>query len=422
MFRMGRGSCDGCEGRRPWRFLGHTRGATVLLVAAVATCTLPSTATDTVNNLQTSSSRHSVRSLTCSVLLPSEYSASSAAPGLPVLEVERQHRISMPVRATTSSPEQRVVIHASLSSPVPLSCQHVKHNGQGRAPCRHSDIGSSHNKINNFLGNQDARLSIRLSHGFRQCSRHTTRAARPALPSCPDNPLRQSPSAKGGSSLPQAAVLGRCVCETDRRQGVVAPIVLLSRVLLRGHATRLGQDPGSMSKLLRTLCSLREEVCCLLGARSTRTQTPRGGHRRHTQEHTHSHTLHTLHGTAAITAAAGPELPCRQSSHWLPTAAAALASSAPSAIAPSESAKEPATGYRYVRHRLLLNRRGHYGWPTQGARPLEPMFSYLVFVSDCSSMRPQRLCCTALRFFTLATPKHGSIFASPHCCCSLPQA
>ena len=105
--------------------------------------------------------------------------------------------------------------------------------------------------------------------------------------------------------------------------------------------------------------------------------------RRHTQEHSHSHTLHTLHGTAAITAAAGPELP-RQSSHrWLPAATAALASSAPSAIAPSESAKEPATGYRYVRHRLLLNRRGHYGWPTQGARSLEPLFSgsesYLVF-------------------------------------------
>ena len=44
------------------------------------------------------------------------------------------------------------------------------------------------------------------------------------------------------------------------------------------------------------------------------------------------------------------------------------------------------------------------------------------FVPDCSSMRPQRPCCTALRFFTLATPKHGSISASPHCCCSLPQA
>ena len=259
---MGRGSCDGCEGRRPWRFLGHTRGATVLIVAAVAACTLPSTATDTVNHLHTSSSRHSVCSLTCSCLLPSEYSTSPAAPGLPVLEVERQHRISKPVRAATSSPEQRVVIHATLSSPVPLSCQHVNYNGQGRAPCRRSDIGfSSHNKMNNFLGNQDAKRTFRLSHEFRQCSRHTTRASRPALPLFPRN-LRQSPSAKGGSSLPQAACLGRCVCETDRRQGVVAPIVLASRLSLRGHATRSGQDPGSMSKLRpRTRCSLREEAC-----------------------------------------------------------------------------------------------------------------------------------------------------------------
>ena len=143
MFRMGRGSCDGCEGRRPWRFLGHTRGATVLIVAAVAACTLPSTATDTVDHLHTSTSRHVFCSLTCSCLLPSEYLTSPAAPGLPVLEVERQHRISKPVRAATSSPEQRVVIHATLSSPVPLSCQHVNHNGQGRAPCRNSDIGSS---------------------------------------------------------------------------------------------------------------------------------------------------------------------------------------------------------------------------------------------------------------------------------------
>ena len=33
-----------------------------------------------------------------------------------------------------------------------------------------------------------------------------------------------------------------------------------------------------------------------------------------------------------------------------------------------------------------------------------------------------RLCCTAPALCFLATPKHGSISASPHCRCSLPQA
>ena len=86
---------------------------------------------------------------------------------------------------------------------------------------------------------------------------------------------------------------------------------------------------------------------------SLRTQTPRGGHRRHMQEH--PHTPHTLHCTAAFAAAAGPELPPLQSCYWLPAAAAALAS-APSAIAPFESVKEPAAGYHHFRVRLLLRR------------------------------------------------------------------
>jgi hypothetical protein len=36
-------------------------------------------------------------------------------------------------------------------------------------------------------------------------------------------------------------------------------------------------------------------------------------------------------------------------------------------------------------------------------------------------MSPQRLCCTAPALCFLATPKHGSISGSPHCCCSLPN-
>ena len=209
---MGRGSCDGCEGRRPWRFLGHTRGTTLLLVAAVATCTLPSTATDTVN-LHTSISRHSVRSLTCSCLLPSEYTTSAAAPGLPVLEVARQHRISKPVRAATSSPEQRVVIHAALSSPFPLSCQHVNCNPQRRASCRLSDIGfSPRNIMNNELSGA---LNSRLSHELRQCSRHTTRVELPAPPLLPQIRRDKALAQKAGPPCLQQPRLGRCVCDTD---------------------------------------------------------------------------------------------------------------------------------------------------------------------------------------------------------------
>ena len=63
-----------------------------------------------------------------------------------------------------------------------------------------------------------------------------------------------------------------------------------------------------------------------------------------------------------------------------------------------KSAKEPATGYRYVRHRLLLNRRGHSVGPTQGARSLEPLFSYLVFRTglQLDETAASLLHCTAL--------------------------
>ena len=47
--------------------------------------------------------------------------------------------------------------------------------------------------------------------------------------------------------------------------------------------------------------------------------------------------------------------------------------------------------------------------------------SFTSCFTSSASMSPQRLCCTAPALRFLATPKHGSIFGLPHCCCSLPN-
>ena len=44
-----------------------------------------------------------------------------------------------------------------------------------------------------------------------------------------------------------------------------------------------------------------------------------------------------------------------------------------------------------------------------------------MLASETAASLPQRLCCTAPALRFLATPKHGSISRSPHCCCSLPR-
>ena len=418
MFRMGRGSCDGCEGRRPWRFLGHTRGTTLLLVAAVAACTLPSTATDTVNlhRLHTSISRHSVRSLTCSCLLPSEYTTSAAAPGLPVLEVARQHRISKPVRAATSSPEQRVVIHAALSSPFPLSCQHVNCKPQRRASCRLSDIGfSPRNIMNNELSGA---LNSRLSHELRQCSRHTTRVELPAPPLLPQIRRDKALAQKAGPPCLKQPRLGRCVCDTDRRQGFVAPDVHTLRLSPRGHATRFEQDPGSMSNVrFRTLapCVRRSAACwgqCHFELRHLAVDTDA------TCKNTRTHRTR-----------------CTAPRH------------SPRRLDPSYRHCKVATGSQLPPPPLLLHRPPlHHLSRSKSRRPGTTTFEFVFYsaaaikfdqlkspgLSSCrssftscftssASMSPQRLCCTAPALRFLATPKHGSIFGLPHCCCSLPN-
>ena len=69
---------------------------------------------------------------------------------------------------------------------------------------------------------------------------------------------------KAGPPCLKQPRLGRCVCDTDRRQGFVAPDVHTLRLSPRGHATRFEQDPGSMSNVrFRTLapCVRRSAAC-----------------------------------------------------------------------------------------------------------------------------------------------------------------
>ena len=138
MFRRGRGGCNGREGRRPERLLGHACVAIVLMVNAVATCIPPSTCTapDSVitprscghhHHLLPSVSHHSFW-LPRSCLRPSR---SVAAPELPVLEIAGQHRTSTSV-TPTGTPGQREDVQTSASIlAIPPTRQRVKYGANG---------------------------------------------------------------------------------------------------------------------------------------------------------------------------------------------------------------------------------------------------------------------------------------------------
>ena len=138
MFRRGRGGCNGREGRRPERLLGHACVAIVLMVNAVATCIPPSTCTapDAVitprscghhHRLLPSVSHHSFW-LPRSCLRPSR---SVAAPELPVLEIAGQHR-TCTVVTPTSKPGQREDVQTGASIlAIPPTGQRVKYSASG---------------------------------------------------------------------------------------------------------------------------------------------------------------------------------------------------------------------------------------------------------------------------------------------------
>ena len=395
---MGRGGCNGREGRRPRRLLGHACVAILLLSNAVATSTSPSTCTATVSVITPRSgglvlehhhhqlpsiSRHSLR-LPRSCLRPSR---SAAAPELPVLEVAGQHRICTVV-TPTSMPGQREDVQTGASS-------HVNSPPEQRVK---------------LIYEQLSREPIRT---FRHCGIFVVLPARYAasthqLPLFARDVARVSAVDSPRLKRPPLALDAR---DTDEWCYITS--LFLLRCTYAERATRVGQGQGVVGPTSATPVHSAREGSLPFGGQVT---TKADASRRTLKSHARSAPPHCTTTTATSATTGRATLLLCPGSDW----SAALVSAATEGWRGYLPPQALRLGRHYqfsllhCTHHFCTGCRQRLGsWvPTTASK-------YSTLGTLHTTPRPSCGGFTALHKRTTATPKHGSTSGSPHCCCRI---
>ena len=416
MFRRGRGGCNGREGRRPERLLGHACVAIVLMVNAVATCIPPSTCTapDSVitprscglvlghhHRLLPSVSHHSFW-LPRSCLRPSR---SVAAPELPVLEIAGQHR-TCTVVTPTSKPGQREDVQTGASIlAIPPTGQRVKYSASGAL--MHASILSIAQE-----GRDTAGFSLLFYPHIKNIA-HRGRCYRAIAAGTLHLPLNDRGATRvsaGDSPCLKQPLLALDARDTDGR--CYAASFLHLRCAQFGRATRVGQGQGVVGPTSAASRALRaRRFAAFRGAshheRERRAADPTVAHKISTTA-LHYNDSHLSYWSSYF--AVLPRL--------------RLAAGLVTAVTEGWRGCLPPQVLRSLgRHcqSSLLHCNHHI---CTGFR--QSLTSWVPPVTKCSTRgtlhttpRPGYGGFTALHMRTTATPKHGSTSGSPHCCCRI---
>jgi len=426
MFRNGPEGLRGRAGSRPWRPSGHARVAIMLMFNAVATCTSPpSTLVPYIvpdvqsrvygHPFHALSSLLGVRTSHGSVHLPS---GAVANPESPVLGVEPQHRIRK-LRAATKSPEQRVDVHAAALSLTPHSEQRV--NFSASATNADSLMHASHTVwLPRCRSNSGGFLllcrHIRGASVPGRCHNRATAAGTLRLPS-----IR---GAARGVSLPHAAIRLKVASkprDTDGRCHATP----FPQCDLYERSTRVGQGPGlSPGSGHEHFLSARERPLPVGGKVFSNAAFPRRSPVALTRATTHlcttrctapRHAPRRLDSSYRVSTLFGSQLPLPLP----PSPLLRLPLHHPS----RPKGRRPGTftidivSYSAATAITIGQLRASSGGLSCHRSTVISCFSW----NDGPTRLLLRLCCTAPALCFLATPKHGSISGSPHCCCSLPH-
>ena len=346
-----------------------------------------------------------------SVHLPS---GAAANPESPVLGVAPQHRIRK-LRAATKSPEQRVDAHTTASSLTSHSKQRV--NSSAGATSADSLMHASHTVwLPRCRSNFD---------GFLLLCRHTRCASVPGR--CHNRATAagtlQLPSICGaarGLSLPHAAIRLGVNPSKPRDTDGRCHATPFPRCVLYERSTRFGQGPGLSPGSGHEHFLSAREISLPAGGKVTSNATfPRRSPVALTRATTHRCTTRCTaprHSPRRLDPSYRHRKVCAAGSQ-LPPPPSLLHRPPLHHLSQSKSRRPGTTTFEFAFYSAAAIKFDQLKSPGLSSC----RSSFTMCITSNASMSPQRLCCTAPALRFLATPKHGSISRSPHCCCSLPN-